>query len=297
MIDRERSAINAFDVVRKICLNHWDVLSLYAPFVVAYGVFDVMHTELYNQLVKQRVNPGGYTMEKRARRQVVEKDASLLSNALFLYAKKEGLQELAMKVKYAPSALKLANEKELVGISSQLTNDANAHLGGLAFYGIDALWLASFVSKTNYFLDFAGTPASVREDRKKATAEIKRLVAEIRRHLRENMDVLLQNFRDSQPLIYGEYKHGRKIVETGSRTPALKGKVTDTEGKPLKGLQVLIAGTQRKSITTALGNFKFISLKPGKKTLIVKEGKNEVGKKVVEVPCEEVLIVVKLQES
>ena len=293
MRDFQRAQTNMFDVVKKICSIHYVTLSGYLPFVPVYERFVNLRKELADWLMKQAVNPKGIAADKLWRRAEAEADAWQLTTSLGSCARVHKLPELEQRSKIRPSGLRMASEKELTGICYQLHSDATTHIGLLAPYLIDAAWLTAFKAKIDAFVDFIGAPAFARSEIRKATAEVNRLVKEIALLLRSELDPLLERFVYTAPVVYSDYRNSRKLISPATEKPALKGKVTDTEGKPLKGLQVTIAKTARKSITTALGNFHFKRLADGKYTLIVKEKKKEVARQVVEVPVNgEVGIVV-----
>ena len=142
-----------------------------------------------------------------------------------------------------PTRLQRASEQELTGICHQLWQDAQANLALLAPYLIDALWLTAFEAKIDAFVALIGAPASARADIRKATEEVNRLVKAAAECLRLNLDPLMTYFELHDNTLYSTYRNCRKLISPATEKPALKGKVTDTEGKPLKGLQVTIAGT------------------------------------------------------
>lgn len=291
MTDQEIARMGMYNVVQKICRDEYTVLSAYAPFVTVFTVYENILIELKSWLMKQLDNPAGIVIDKNKRRKWLEDDASLLSAALFVYARGASLMELSRRVKYAPYKLATVNEKELLGICHQLLSDGEDNLAGIAPFLIDAAWLLAFEAKINDFMSFIGAPASARADKKKATEEIKRLVPEIGLWLREALDPVMEYFKAQDSLLYATYKNGRKIVDSGSRKPALKGCVVDSEGNPMKGLIVRIAGTTRKSITSAKGNFRFIQMKAGKYMVVVFDKKTELVRKTVDVPHEGILNV------
>jgi hypothetical protein len=289
MTDFENSQIDSFDVIRKICRDNMSVLSAFVPFNPVFEEFEDLMTGLESARVEQYDKSKGVTISKQKRRKELETATFVLSSKLYVYAKSAVLEELERRVKYTPSDLKYALEKELGGICHQLTNDANANLAGLAPFGIDSGWMSAYVAKIDAFLSLVGAPRSAIEDTKKATAAIKRLIPEISTLLREKLDPIMVHFDETHHSLYGVYKLGRKIVRQGSRSPALKGHVTDSEGNPIKGLIVRIAGTTRKSITSAKGNFRFIQMKMGKVTVVVFDKKKELVRKEVGVPHEGIL--------
>ena len=284
MDNYERARIGVFDVIRKICRNNYAVLSTYAPFVTIFTDFESKVDELDDWLVKQAGQLEGASYDKSQRRLRLIEDAGLLSSLLYVYAVSAGLTELMLRTKYSPTVLKHSGDRKLTGICYQLHQDGLENIAALAPFMIDAAWLNAFLTKINGFSGVIGSPAAARAVRKKATEEIKRLVPEIAFVLRHKLDPVMDYFKLQDSLLYANYRNGRKMISPPTEKPALKGKVSDTEGKPLKGLQVTIAGTQRKSITTALGNFRFKRLADGKYTLIVKEKKKEVARQVVDVP-------------
>ena len=291
MNDRESFAIDMFDVVKKICTENMVELSAYVPFNAVYADFEALLAELQDARLAQYDLSKGLTTSKQKRRVELEKATFVLSSKLCMYAKMEDIAELERRSKYSPSKLKLAMEKELGGICHQLMKDANAHLPGLAPFGVDAAWMLAYEARVDAFMSLVGAPKSAIADTKKATADIKRLIPAISDLLRHRLDLIMSHFYETNNYLYGIYKAGRKIVQQGSHPPDLKGKVTDTEGKPLKGLRVMIAKTTRKSITSDIGNFRFKRLADGKYTLIVKEKKKEVGRQEVTVPGEVEIVV------
>lgn len=286
MNDILRAKMNMFDVVLNILKLYYDYLSTLTPFVAAFNQYETMLTELETWRIKQSDDTTGITSDKNKRRKALEQDAYLLSSALFAWSKDQGLEALALQVKYTPTGFAMAEGQKLTGMCHELLKTGVEHVADLEAYGIDAAWLTAFEAKINDFMNWINAPASAREERRKATEEVNRRTKEINDWLRFRLDPLMELFAYKDSMIYGVYRNGRKTIKPGIEKPDLRGTVTDTEGNPLKGLKVKVAGTQRKSITTAKGNFRYMRMKNGSYTLIVIDGKKEIARKQVTVPME-----------
>ena len=284
MTSMENAKIKLFGVIINICEENLSALSGLLPFEPVFNEFKSLFDELEKALITQGNDIRGVVSTKLKRRKSLENTALILSDAMFTYANSVGAFDLAANVHYAPTRLKKAKDRELVGICTQLTLISNGYMPQLAPYGIDVAWMSAFEDKISDFVAFIGAPANARSEKAKATEKVKILFPQLSAFLKLRLDPMMTLYKESFPDIYGQYKAGRKMVRPATEKPALKGKVTDTEGKPLKGLQVTIAKTARKSITTALGNFRFKRLADGTYTLIVKEKKKEVARQAVEVP-------------
>ena len=293
MNDFQRSQSNMFDVVLNLCRINYGVLSAYVPFVPLFAQFEGYVSELSGWLIKQSDRPEGITIAKNKRRKALEAAAVRLSDVLVVYARVNGLPELERRSKFTPSQLRNAAEAELTGICYQLHSDAADHIGDLAPYLIDAAWLTAFMALIDALVALTGAPASARAAIHEATTEVNRLLKTTASFLRLYFDPMMTHFATTAPDLYSDYRNSRKLTGRISEKPALRGRVSDTEGNPLKGLKVTIAHTQRKSITTALGNFRFKRIATGSYLLIVKEGRKEVARKEVRVPAGgEVVVVV-----
>lgn len=286
MDDLTDKKVSMYNVILNICKENYDILSTLTPFVSVFSVFENKVNELEGWLVKQGYDTTGITVDKNDSRKALEQDAYLLSSALFAYSKDQGLETLALQVKYTPTGFATAEGQKLTGICHELLKVANEHLAGLEPYQVDAAWLTAFEGKITDFMNWINAPASAREERRKATEEANRLVKEINDWLRFRLDPLMELFAYKDRMVYGTYRNGRKTIKPAVEKPDLRGTVTDSEGKPLNGLKVKVAGTQRKSITTAKGNFRYMRIKNGSYTLLVMEGKKEIARKQVTVPME-----------
>ena len=78
------------------------------------------------------------------------------------------------------------------------------------------------------------------------------------------MDKLVTMLKFTNPTYYSDYFSARKIVNTGHRKQALRGKITNELGQPIDKVYITIEAPKEVTVkSTAKGNYQFKAIEGG----------------------------------
>lgn len=132
----------------------------------------------------------------------------------------------------------------------------------LLIYGVTAAKLTELEASIAAFVSYIPEPRLHIEDRMAATQGIADAFSAIDVILGK-MDVFVDMLETSHPAFFYLYFASRKIINTGSRTLALRGFVCDAAGVGMGGVKIYIEGVKKVKKSSALGNFQMRHLKEG----------------------------------
>lgn len=141
-------------------------------------------------------------------------------------------------------------------MAKKIHNAANTNLAALAPYGITAALLTSFSSAITNFSTSVPTPRNAVSQRKAYTTELKKLMKDADKILKDQTDKLIQSFKTTHPDFVTAYKSNRVIIDPGSAGTQIKGKVIDAlTNKGIKDATVELVGNAVTDKTSASGHF------------------------------------------
>jgi len=163
------------------------------------------------------------------------------SRKMQAYARYANNQLLLSETKYTESDLKNATDNELRDMSQGIYDRAQSNLNALAAYGITAATQTALLNTINAYVLAIPKPRLGTTEIKQSTIQLANAFAAADSAL-ENIDVIVEIIKLSQPNFYNGYKSVRKLISTGRSSLAVKGVVTDLEsGEPLKNVQLSFA--------------------------------------------------------
>ena len=193
------------------------------------------------------------------------------SRKLTTFAKFTNNTLLLREVKISATELKRCADADLKTKAQELYDRAQTNLAALATYGITAATQTTLQTAITAFNTAIPKPRLGINERKQATEQLAVLFKSVDAAL-ANMDSAVEIIRLTQPNFYNGYKNARKIIETGSNTLAVKGKVIDAiNGEPLKNaiISFVLTGDATMMKTTN-GNGKLTKKTAAKGGFMVK---------------------------
>lgn len=162
------------------------------------------------------------------------------ASTLYAYASKIGNNELLEKVNYSPSKLINARDTILKDICQLVHDEANNLIAELAEYGKTPADVEKFRKTIESFDAILAKPRTAIALRKTATSKLVELFKNNDNIIKTRLDKLVENFQQSQPKFYKEYKTARIIINTGSQTTALIVTINDQNGNPIQKVSARI---------------------------------------------------------
>lgn len=203
------------------------------------------------------------------------------ASTIFAYASKTGNNELMKKVSYSPSKLTNARDTILKDICQLVHSEATNIIAQLADYGKTQADLEKLSKAIDNFNTILAKPRTAIALRKTATTKLVELFKNGDNILKNRLDKLVENFQQSQPKFYKEYKTARIIINTGSQTIALSVLINDKNGNPIPNASAKITNipnNKAKDIineiskkTGTSGTFRILNLVEGNYKITIKK--------------------------
>lgn len=211
-------------------------------------------TELAAQVAIQLENPTGTTAVKTAARELLEAKAFKISAAVRGYASAVDMKELYKRVDLSKSDLQRYRDAELVGVVSNLVQDAQTVVAELRDYGVDAGALTALQTANSTFGDLMKNPTEAIAKRKAATDKIAKMLPPLMDLLSTRMDNLIVALSDNEPEFVDIYNNVRALNDTAVNPLSLT--ITTLEAdtqQPIPNAQLEIVGEGISRVSSARG--------------------------------------------
>lgn len=206
-----------FESVHLVLTNHSQIFSQLPDLVAALQRLNdgIQQIAQYRQV--QETDNSGLTETKIDLRTNVISKVLLLSAALKSYAISTGNKELKTKADYSKSYLALAADPVLYDIGILLVNLATPLLTELTKYFITSEKLDEITVLLADFLAAIPQKRVANSVSKVSTLNIGEIFNSVTKMLKEEMDVLMLLFAESEPDFYNAYKNARMILDYSGR--------------------------------------------------------------------------------
>lgn len=173
--------------------------------------------EIETQSKKQQAH-SGVTVEKVAALKALGDAAFEIASAVHACAVAGGNTELAAKLNYGRAELTRDADKTILNRAEEIHEAATTVLASLADYGVTQAKLNAFSKKIEAFRRAHPAPRQRVNSSSAATVQLSQLFPQLTELLRNRVDRLLVQFRESAPEFYNEYQSARTVVNpaTGS---------------------------------------------------------------------------------
>ena len=280
MKSSQENKLSMYYAVQKICGVNNSVWKGLPAFVSAFASLETNIGKIENALGIQVKNITGVTEDKGFIEDAMIEKTLQVSSAVFAYA--NDINDLALKGKVDLCKTDLNRLRDSISAQRcQLVHDeANVIVGSLGNYGITAADLSNLQAKVDAFGAMLASPRTAITERKGATNEIVKLLAKTDVVLKNKMDKLMEKFKVNNPEFYRLFFNARIIVELGSRTTSLNGKIkNENDDKSVENANVelvLNEGKPNERVETAVtdknGEFGFETIPAGEHKLKVSKG-------------------------
>jgi len=266
--------IDQYDMILSV-ENHFDdnpvLWTGHAPLSDTKTLFSGKVNFLSEQVALQLLNPKGITIEKANTRTLLEKKAFQLISKVCGYAAISNKTELYKRVYCTKSQLSIFREAELLGVVTNLYQDALAELPNLVPYGVTEEILDSLNEHTTTFGRQMKKPTAAIAKRKSATLKIAALLPEIIEILDNRFDNLVVGLEEEQPLFVQVYKNVRALNSTGINPLSLTVLVLDSKTNlPVPNVNIEIASAGITRLSTQRGYNRVQNLVAGNHSLVAK---------------------------
>ena len=228
--------------------------------------FESLNTDLSKNVDNLRAFKNGQTLNRTGNRMSKQQLREQMTNFGFVAAAKICAYAIAiddevleMEVTYTDSGLKGLRDTDIADTCQSILEIAQANLANLADYGVTAASLQELSDSITLYNEVLPKTRAAIVTQTIFTDKIVETF-EANEKLLRHMDKLVTILKFEEETFFDEYFKSRKIVNTGHRTLALKGKITNELGQPVDNvtitIETLIPETTK---STELGNYQFKS--------------------------------------
>lgn len=218
----------------------------------------------------------GNTEAKNQYRDVLE--MLLLENAgkIHAWAKYKKNDLLIAETKVKQSKICIMTDLKLIDLAKGIYKRIENDLSSLTDYKLDAATQEIFKNQIEQFDNSVPTIKNTKVSNKEAIDQIAKGITDADNAI-DNLDILIEMLRFSQPVFYKDYKVTRKIDNARTSSLVFKAMVTDTAGNPVKDVVVRFFDKNNgnaevlKKKTAAKGGINIASLADGEYQLTLEK--------------------------
>lgn len=187
---------------------------------------------------QQKISKKGVTAGKNKLKDALIALAVDNARKMMVYAKFTNNATLAEEINITESKFRQATDTGVKDYAQIIYDRIQPIVASLASYGITAATQTALLNAINAYNATIGKPGLGKAESKQLTLQLKALFKTAEAAL-ANMDAAVEIVRLTQANFYAGYQKAREVVDSGARTLAVKGQVSDAvTGKPVKGATV-----------------------------------------------------------
>jgi hypothetical protein len=218
MKNKQEDKLSMCLTVQKDCNVNKDIWSNMPAFVDTFGRFENLISKIKTQQEIQKGKTTGITQSKQKEEDEMIQATVEIASAVHAFASIIGDDALMSKVNYSPTNLMRLRDTDLRAVCQTIHDAAESVIDHLGDYGKTPEDLEKLQKEINDFSDMIAEPRSAIGTRATATAELEKLFKEVDTILRDQLDMLMVNYKSSHPKFYNKYRSSRMIVDMGRRS-------------------------------------------------------------------------------
>ena len=270
MTGKQENKLSMYLAVRLILTTFNGLWSGIGAFAAAVGEFDVIITSIRDHFKEQQKTSKGVTDDKGSLRETLASKAMEIIGTLKAFASATDYRTLFENVNFTESDLVQVRDTLLVERCRLVAEEANANIGEMAEYNIDATKINALETLIDKFEAAIPTPRGAIVNKKEATGALVTDLEDGDKLVEERLDGLMEQFRNDEEEFYSEYHSAREIIDVGTRTTNLEVLViAAASGEPVAEATLVLAEHELEILTNLEGIGRFERILPGLDVLTV----------------------------
>jgi hypothetical protein len=208
-------------------------------FATAFNKFKLKIIDIEDANERATKGIKGYAKDKKNKRKTMKDLAMRIKGAVQAYATANGNTILFETVNFSASKIMSAKASLALSRAQVIYEAANANVASLLTYGITPIDVADFLAAISDFETAISAPKEAISQRFVANQELKTFILEADEILKAEMDLLMENFKESAPTFYAEYFENRKITDIATHHTGLKLTILDENNAPVYNAEVI----------------------------------------------------------
>lgn len=253
MTRRQSEILNMYDSVLSFHGQNKEIPSPIKELMAAYTALEAVSLAIHQKAQLQETATEGYTDNKDDRKENLCFVANMVAGVVYSWAVDKKDMVTMAKVKTNKSKLRNSNSGKLADTCRIYLELAETNQAELGDYGITKQLVDELKQEIINYQSAAPQPRNAVSDRKASGSQLGLLLKEGNKAIDkiDNLTLLLKN---KNPEYYARYLSNREIINTGSRSTALRLLIKDLKtGEPITGAQVIIESLQREVVSNQLG--------------------------------------------
>ena len=269
MTQKQSDDILMFNTVKLVLIDNTPIWTASTPFTNAVGVLQTNLTAINKAIQAQQPNIKGATDTKAQDKDLLINKTVALAMAGKAYAVANTNTTLRQACMLTKTDLMHVNETGLAEICQNLYDQLNPFIVSMNGYGVDTASQLTLQGLITGFMALPGTPRSVQSSSVAATENIVEEIINTKNLLDDQLDGLMEQYKETEATFYNAYHTARKKVTHGHRTKVVvEGMVTKAGATVANALVICMEnGHEHKKITKENGAFHFL-LNPPVSTLV-----------------------------
>jgi len=268
MSAKQNAKLNMYRTNEKHIDDNASIIAANPAFQTAFNKFKANIVAIQSAAQQKSVSLTGIAIDKTNAKQTLCQLAAKIAGFIYAYASASSNETLKQEMNFSVTALLRTRDGALVPRCQNIYDKAAANLAALEDYGVNAAQLANLQTALDNYSAKTAKPRIALSGRKTATGNLAVLFKETDAILKDQMDKLVETFREEHSDFVQTYFSTREIIDPSTTTTQLKGTVTDkSAGTPIKGATLTIVELGKSTKTDAQGKYSFKSIANGKHTV------------------------------
>jgi DNA repair exonuclease SbcCD ATPase subunit len=268
MTAKQNAKLNMYRTNEKHIADNASIIADNPAFQTAFNKFKANIAAIQSVAQQKSAALTGVAADKANARQALCKLTANIAGFVYAYAAANQNETLKQEMNFSLTALQRTRDEALAPRCQNIHDKAAANLDALADYGVKKAHLTNLQTAINDYSSKTMNPRAAISGRKTATTNLAALFKENDRILKDQLDKLIEQFREAHPDFVQTYHSTREIVEPPTTTTQLRGIVTDkSAGTPIKNATVTIVELGKSTLTGAPGKYSFKSIPNGQYTV------------------------------
>ena len=222
MNDLQENKLTMFRTVSAVLTNHAADFASVPAFVAARSALDASIALISDLAQAQNTATGGITIDKANLQNQMIETAVRVAGAVKALASVQNDETTKAQADISRTTFTRARDDMRDDIAQGIHDLAESKLADLADYGITAATLAGLQTRIDAYVLAIAKPQTAKAERSTATSLLDQEIRRADSILKDRIDGLVEQFKDSGTNFYRDYQNARKTVNTGSRSEPAK---------------------------------------------------------------------------
>jgi hypothetical protein len=211
----EENSLTMYGVVDHHFESNVTLVSSLTALNTAVSVFhsNINQIKIYANILK--TSTSGKTLSKENAKDNLINFLVPLAASLFAYASHNNLEEIKAKSNVTPASLNALRDIEISMTAKLIYDLLNDNLTAIADFGVNAAKMTELNTKIGDFNEAMGIKSGGFTSKSAARKALTKLFHDTDKLLREEIDKLMENFKQDNKTFYDEYQSARIIHDLG----------------------------------------------------------------------------------